>query len=93
MQTQNRFVGIEVAAIVPGQDADLAKALARKLLRALTRSSYAYVLIGCCLGISSLSGAACLLLGVANLRRDPWYREWQLWMLLAVALLLQLGRL
>lgn len=91
MQMQNGAAVLESANQVATASARPSRLPA--FLVPVARASYAYFLLACCLGLTSLPGAAALLLGAANLRHDPWYREWQLWLLLVVALLLRLGRL
>lgn len=79
----------ETSVTAPGVSAPLN--LVAGALKALARTSFAYLLLACCLGLATPPGVAAAGLGIANLRHDPWYREWQLWLLLAVALLLRLG--
>lgn len=87
MATDRRPVGPDLAAL-----GKAARGLSRILLLPVLRTSYVYVLLGCCVGVASASGVALILYGASNLRHDPWHREWLLWLLLAVALLLRLGR-
>lgn len=70
MATDRRPVGPDLAAL-----GKAARGLSRILLLPVLRTSYVYVLLGCCVGVASASGVALILYGASNLRHDPWHRS------------------